>query len=109
MILMYYSRFDYNVSVTYSPDDISKVKELWEIQIYCRKQSINNGVIVDKNTIDEFIADILPSMNLEKLIENSPTMENTARWIYEQIIYCYKVVIINNGTGSIVTYEEDKV
>lgn len=77
----------------------------WIVTIYCKSEKLNNdGMVVDFTHIKKQISDKLDHNDLNKVLNFNPTAENMAKWIYEQIPYCYKVDVQENE-GNIASYE----
>ncbi len=82
----------------------------WIVTVYCKSKELNeNGMVEDFTNIKKMIHDKLDHQylnNVPELKGINPTAENIAKWIYEQIVTCYKVTV-QESEGNIATYEED--
>lgn len=77
----------------------------WIVTIYCKSEELNNdGMVVDFTHIKKQISDKLDHNDLNKVLNFNPTAENMAKWIQEQIPYCYKVDV-QESEGNIASYE----
>lgn len=82
----------------------------WIVTVYCKSKTLNeNGMVEDFTNIKKMIHDKLDHQYINEVPELqgiNPTAENIAKWIYEQIVTCYKVTV-QESEGNIATYEED--
>lgn len=77
----------------------------WIVTIYCKSEKLNNdGMVIDFTHIKKQISDKLDHNDLNKVLNFNPTAENMAKWIQEQIPYCYKVDV-QESEGNIASYE----
>lgn len=77
----------------------------WIVTIYCKSEKLNNdGMVVDFTHIKKQISDKLDHNDLNKVLNFNPTAENMAKWIQEQIPFCYKVDV-QEIEGNIASYE----
>lgn len=77
----------------------------WIITIYCKSEKLNpNGMVVDFTHIKQQVQDKLDHKNLNEELDFNPTAENMAKWICEEIPYCYKVDV-QESEGNIASYE----
>jgi len=75
----------------------------WKITIYCRRESLDeNGMVFDFSKIKETV-NVLDHHFINDYVEQ-PTAENIAKWLCDQIPYCYKVDV-EESEGSVVTYD----
>jgi 6-pyruvoyltetrahydropterin/6-carboxytetrahydropterin synthase len=66
----------------------------WKITIECESPDLNrHGMLVDFTEIKTQIKGNLDHKHLNDVLDFNPTAENLARWICEQIEYCYKVTV----------------
>lgn len=63
-------------------------------------------MVVDFKCIKESVFDKLDHKHLNDVLPFNPTSENIAKWICEQIPYCYKVSL-QETTGNWACYEKD--
>ena len=79
----------------------------WIITIYCRSKELNeDGMVVDFTHVKEKVMSRLDHQNLNEVLPFNTTAENIARWVCEQVPYCYRVEI-QESEGNIAVYEED--
>lgn len=79
----------------------------WIITVYCKAHTLDqNGMVVDFKHIKELISDKLDHQYINNVVDFNPTAENIAKWICEQVPYCYKVSV-QESEGNIAIYEED--
>jgi 6-pyruvoyltetrahydropterin/6-carboxytetrahydropterin synthase len=65
----------------------------WVVTIYCKSEILDkNGMIVDFTSIKN-IVNQLDHQNINNVVGMNPTAENLARWLCEQIPYCYRIDI----------------
>lgn len=77
----------------------------WIITVYCRSYELDeNGMVVDFADIKRFISDKLDHQYLNDVFDFNPTAENIAKWICDNIVYCYKVTV-QESEGNTATYE----
>lgn len=80
----------------------------WIITVYCKAMSLNEyGMIVDFKEIKERIHKVLDHKNLNDVLDFNPTAENIARWIVEQIPFCYKAKV-QESEGNIAVYTTEE-
>jgi 6-pyruvoyltetrahydropterin/6-carboxytetrahydropterin synthase len=66
----------------------------WIITVYCKSNLLNNnGMVIDFKEIKDLINDKLDHKNLNLSLNFNPTAENIAKWIVENIPYCYKAKV----------------
>lgn len=79
----------------------------WIITIYCRSKELNeDGMVVDFTHIKEKVMSRLDHQNLNEVLPFNTTAENIARWVCEQVPYCYRVEV-QESEGNIAVYEKD--
>lgn len=77
----------------------------WIIVIHCQSEQLNeSGMVLDFKHIKEEIKNKLDHKFLNDVVDFNPTAENIAKWICEQIPYCYKVSV-QESEGNIAEYE----
>ena len=77
----------------------------WIITIYCKSEKLNtDGMVIDFTHIKEKIHNKLDHGNLNEILNFNPTAENIAKWVQEQVPYCYKVDV-QETEGNIASYE----
>ena len=77
----------------------------WIITIYCRSKELNeDGMVVDFTHVKEKVMSRLDHQNLNEVLPFNT--ENIARWVCEQVPYCYRVEV-QESEGNIAVYEED--
>lgn len=79
----------------------------WIITVYCRNKELNEyGMVVDFSQIKEKVKGMLDHRHLNDVLSFNPTAENIARWVCEQVPYCFKVEV-RESEGNTVIYEKD--
>ena len=79
----------------------------WIITVYCRSKELNEyGMVVDFSQIKEVVQGVLDHRHLNDVLPFNPTAENIARWVCEQVPYCFKVEV-RESEGNTVIYEKD--
>ena len=79
----------------------------WIITVYCRSRELNaDGMVVDFSHIKQAVKARLDHKNLNEVIPGNPTAENIARWVCEQVPYCFKVEV-QESEGNTAIYEKD--
>lgn len=65
----------------------------WQITVYCRSKELdNNGMVIDFVKIKKLL-ETLDHTDLNKKFNFNPTAENIAKWIVENLPYCYKAKV----------------
>ena len=79
----------------------------WIVVVHCKRKELDStGMVLDFTTIKKIIHDKMDHKCLNDLFDFNPTAENMAKWICDQVPYCYKVEI-QESEGNIATYEKD--
>lgn len=79
----------------------------WIITVFCRSEVLNkNGMVIDFSEIKQKVHGVLDHSFLNDIIPSNPTAENIAKWVFDQIPLCFKV-IVQESEGNIAVYEED--
>ena len=80
----------------------------WIITIFCKRASLDQeGMVIDFTHIKKKVHDALDHKCLNDVFDFNPTAENIARWVCEQVPYCYKVSV-QESEGNIAIYERDE-
>ena len=80
----------------------------WIVIVYCKSKALDrNGMIIDFKQIKQLISDKLDHQYLNEVVDFNPTAENMAKWICDQVPYCYKVSV-QESEGNIAIYEEEE-
>lgn len=75
----------------------------WKIIVYCKREELNNeGMIIDFCKIKELINGTFDHKEIN--IGKNPTAENIARYIQENIPFCYRVDV-EETEGNTASYE----
>ena len=105
---MYYSNKTTKVYVSYTKPDGKHLGSCWNITIFCKAKEINGtGKVYDYSKTDAKLIQKLGNEEISNVFDFPITLENVAKWVWEQIIPCYKVEI-KTENGECVIYEEDK-
>lgn len=77
----------------------------WIIEVYCKSETLNlNGMVVDFTEIKNVVTQ-LDHANVNDILKGiNPTAENIAKWICDNVQYCYKVTV-QESEGNIACYE----
>lgn len=79
----------------------------WIITIYCKSATLDqNGMVLDFKKVKTLIHNTLDHQNLNELLPFNPTAENIARWIVDQVPYCYKASV-QESEGNTAIYEKE--
>ena len=80
----------------------------WIVTVYCKSSILNqNGMIIDFKKVKELVSDKLDHQYLNEVVDFNPTAENMAKWICDNVPYCYKVSV-QESEGNIAIYERDE-
>lgn len=79
----------------------------WIVTVECKSESLNaDGMVVDFTHIKELVINRLDHKVLNDIILVNPTAENIARWIVEQVPFCFRCEV-QESEGNIAAYEID--
>ncbi len=79
----------------------------WIVTVYCKSKELDsNGMVVDFKHIKNMVSDKLDHQYINDIVPFNPTAENMAKWICEQVPYCYKVSV-QESEGNIAIYEKE--
>ena len=79
----------------------------WIITVFCKAEKLDrNGMVIDFKTIKTLVSDELDHKYINEQVPFNPTAENMAKWICDNVPFCYKVSI-QESEGNIAIYEED--
>ena len=77
----------------------------WIITVYCKSKKLNeNGMVIDFKHIKNRISNELDHKYLNDVLCFNPTAENIAKWIVDEIDFCYKA-IVQESEGNLASYE----
>lgn len=77
----------------------------WIINVFCRSEELDqNGMVIDFSVIKHKVKKVLDHQVLNDVLPFNPTAENIARWICEQIPFCYRVEV-QESKGNVAAYE----
>ena len=107
--IMYYSNktLTTNVKVQFT-NKTSVIEKCFHltITVYCRSKVLNEtGCIIDLPNMEKALKQMLDNKCLNDILGCQPTLERLAKYIYEQVIPCYKVAIKNDKFEEAI-YEE---
>ena len=73
----------------------------WIIYVYCKSETLNeDGMVIDFTHIKKQIHDKLDHQNLNEVLDFNPTAENMAKWIVDNLPYCYKATVIESENNE---------
>ncbi len=79
----------------------------WIITVECRSDKLNaNGMVVDFTAVKQLILGTMDHKVLNDVFDFNPTAENIARWVVENVPYCYRCEV-QESEGNIAAYEAD--
>lgn len=79
----------------------------WIITVHCRSEKLNSdGMVVDFTHIKEVVMGNLDHKCINDVLPYNPTAENIAKWICDQIPFCFRVDV-QESEGNTVIYEKD--
>lgn len=77
----------------------------WIITVHCKSETLNdNGMVVDFSKIKTTVNQ-LDHKDANQVVPGNPTAENIAKWLCDQILYCYKVEV-QESEGNVAVYEK---
>ena len=80
----------------------------WIITVCCKSKTLNaQGMVVDFKQIKQSISEKLDHAYINDVVSFNPTAENIARWICEQVPFCYRVVV-QESEGNIAEYDREE-
>lgn len=80
----------------------------WRITVYCRSKELNaDGMVIDFSHIKRRIKRQLDHQNLNEVLPFNPTAENIAKWVCDQIEYCYRVDVQESEDNTAI-FEKDE-
>ena len=66
----------------------------WTIDVFCKNDTLNeNGMVVDFTEIKKIVHGKLDHQNLNEALDFNPTSENIAKWIVDNVPFCYKAIV----------------
>lgn len=105
---MYYSNKTIKVYIPYNKLDGNYFGMCWHITLYCKAKELDkDDKVCDFTKTDAEIIQKLSTEDLNNAFDFKITLENVAKWLWEQLIPCYKVEI-KTDNGKLVVYEEDE-
>lgn len=80
----------------------------WIVTVFCQSEKLNDeGMIVDFTQVKSLIMGKLDHANINEVVDFNPTAENMARWICEQVPFCYRVTV-QESEGNIAEYDRQE-
>lgn len=105
---MFYSSKTTRVFIAYDKPDGKRLGSCWYITVYCKSRELDkDGRVYDFTKWDGKLIQSLGVKDLNSVFDFNITLENVAKWIWEQVLPCYKVEI-KTENGELVVYEEDR-
>jgi 6-pyruvoyltetrahydropterin/6-carboxytetrahydropterin synthase len=79
----------------------------WKIRVGCRSKTLNaDGMIIDFTEIKR-IVNQLDHDNLNDVLKFNPTAENIAKWLCDEIPFCF-FVEVQETDGNLVQYTAEE-
>ncbi len=110
---MYYVKKRFEISAAHRlrlsyPSKCSRLHgHNWIVTVECRAQELNqDGMVVDFTHIKELVMDRLDHSVINDVIDCNPTAENMARWIVDNVPYCWRCER-QVSEGNIAIYEKE--
>ena len=76
----------------------------WNVTVYCKAFGLDaNGMIIDFKKIKK-IVNQLDHKYINDIVDFNPTAENLAKWLCDQIPFCYKIDL-EESANNLATYE----
>lgn len=80
----------------------------WVVTVHCKSRELNaDGMVIDFAHVKEKIHGCLDHGNFNELLPFNPTAENIARWVCEQVPYCWRVDVEESKSNT-ATYIKDE-
>lgn len=105
-VKMYYAERTFKMAVDNKIGE-STHTTLLEITVYCKSRKLDNGSVINLELMELGLRNAFNNKYIEDVIDARPTLENIAKYIYEQVIPCYKVKI-SDEDGDTAIFEEDE-
>ena len=75
----------------------------WIITVHCRSEKLNSdGMVVDFTHIKEVVMGNLDHKCINDVLPCNPTAENIAKWICDQIPFCYRVDVQESEGNTVI-------
>lgn len=79
----------------------------WYITVFCKNDVLDgNGMVVDFTEVKRLVKGKMDHKNLNEMFDFNPTAENIARWICDNVPFCYRVEV-EESFGNTAVYERD--
>lgn len=79
----------------------------WKIHVWCKSETLDqNGMVIDFQKIKAIVKDQLDHRNLNEILPFNPTAENIAKWIVDNVPFCFKAEVWESE-GNYACYQED--
>lgn len=79
----------------------------WIVTVHCKSRTLNEaGMVVDFKHVKDKIHAYLDHGNFNELLPFNPTAENIARWICDNVPFCFRVDV-EESRNNVATYIKD--
>ena len=80
----------------------------WKIIVYCKAKELDkDGMVTDFTHIKRIVKSTFDHKYINEVLDVNPSAENIARWIYDHVKNCYKVLVLESE-GNQAIYERDE-
>jgi len=108
---MYFIKKKFEVAASHNLnlDYVSPCQNLhghnWNITVYCKCEDLDsNGMVIDFKKIKEVVHGTMDHKNLNNQFTFNPTAENIARWVVDNVPFCYRADV-EESSNNTATYE----
>ena len=80
----------------------------WKVTVFCKSKVLNqNGMVVDFTHVKSCVHKKFDHQYINDFFKDNPTAENIAKFICDEVPYCYKV-IVEETEGNEAIYKKDE-